>query len=234
MTSQSGPIKRQRSKTKEQPSPPPRNWKRIFSRLALLCVLFALVTAAALAYPIAARGWEWLGVTWRYPWALLLLLLVPVVLWRGTFAEDARTPRVRLGMVRPLVKGPQGWRTWLRDLPGIMRAVAVALIAVSPRATDLPDASRVDRRARHRHRAGARPVRLHASRHGRACRRSAQAPQHQRSSTHAPGHGQDRHPGLHLEARNRPHRRGGLWQGSLRAFSSHPRLSAARHPGGEK
>lgn len=131
MTGQTGPIKRRRHRTEDRTSPPPRDWKRLATRVAILGVLLVSVTVAALAYPVAARGWEWLGVTWRHPWALLLLLLVPVVLWRGTFAEDARTPRVRLGTVRPLLHGPQGWRTWLRDLPGIMRAVAVGLVAVS-------------------------------------------------------------------------------------------------------
>lgn len=106
--------------------------------------LLVLVVAAALAYPVAARGYEWLGVSWHHPWALILLLLVPVILWRGTFGEDARVPRLRIGTIQALTAGPRGARTWLRDVPGVLRAVAVGLVAVSlarPVSLSRPDSS---------------------------------------------------------------------------------------------
>ncbi len=101
------------------------------SRLAIGVALFLLTLALALAYPAFMRGIEWLGVSWQHPWALLLLALVPVVLWRATIGEDARTPRLRMGTLHPLATGPVGKRVWLRDLPGILRALTVAFIAVS-------------------------------------------------------------------------------------------------------
>ncbi len=131
MTRKAGPIQRRKARKEPEPQQASRDWARILARLGLILVFFVVVAGIALAGPIAARGWTWLDVSWRHPWALLLLLLVPVVLWRGTFGEDARTPRVRMGYVSPLRKGPQGIRARLRDLPAVLRAVAVALIAVA-------------------------------------------------------------------------------------------------------
>jgi Ca-activated chloride channel homolog len=112
------------------------------ARIALL-VVFTLVTGTlALFYPLLARQWEWLGVTWQNRWSLLLLLVAPVALWRGTFGEDERTPRLRLGTVAPLVVGPRGFRAWLRDLPGVLRAFAIVLLALAmarPVSTTRPD-----------------------------------------------------------------------------------------------
>src|SRR5687768_11432370 len=44
-----------------------------------------------------------------------------------TLASDARTPRLRLATVAPLVTGPRGLRTRLRDVPGMVRAAALVL-----------------------------------------------------------------------------------------------------------
>jgi len=98
--------------------------------------------ALAVAYPLLARDWEWLGVTWPARWFLLFLVVVPFVFWRGTFGVDSRTPRLRVGTVAPLVAGPRGLRAWLRDLPGVVRAVAVAMLVLAiarPVSTTRPD-----------------------------------------------------------------------------------------------
>ena len=99
---------------------------------ALLVFGFVVVVGVlAMAYPLLDSAREWLGVTWQNPWFLLLLVVVPVVLWRGTSGEDVRTPRLRIGTVAPLVLGPRGCRAWLRDLPGVVRAVALALLVLA-------------------------------------------------------------------------------------------------------
>src|SRR5690606_14446619 len=49
----------------------------------------------------------------------------------GTFAQDRRKPRLRVGTVAPLLKGPRGLRAHLRDLPGVLRAVAIAMLVLS-------------------------------------------------------------------------------------------------------
>jgi Ca-activated chloride channel family protein len=112
------------------------------ARAALLALFTLVVGACAVAYPLLDRQWEWLGVTWQYPKLLLLLLVVPVVFWRGTYGEDDRTPRLRVGTVAPLTSGPRGLRARLRDLPGVVRAFAIALLALAmarPVSTSHPD-----------------------------------------------------------------------------------------------
>jgi Ca-activated chloride channel family protein len=62
---------------------------------------------------------------------LLGLVLVPVLLWRGTYGEDARRPRLLLGTVAGFARGPVGIRVWLRDLPGVLRAIGFALLVLA-------------------------------------------------------------------------------------------------------
>lgn len=93
-----------------------------------------------LLYPALARGEAWLGAVWtvpllswlpreaRFPTLLALIVVVcGVVIWRMTIAADARTPRLRMATVLPLVTGPRGFRTKLRDLPAMFRVAAIAL-----------------------------------------------------------------------------------------------------------
>lgn len=99
-------------------------------------VVFALFTTftllvLAFAYPFFVKSEAWLGATWQYPWALLALGLVPVAWYLGTFAQDHRRPRLRLGTIAPLTGGPRGVRANLRDLPGIVRAVALTFLILA-------------------------------------------------------------------------------------------------------
>ena len=64
-------------------------------------------------------------------WFLLGLLAVPLAFWRGIWGEDRRIPRLRLGTLAPLRVGPSGLRVWLRDLPGVLRAVALTLFVLA-------------------------------------------------------------------------------------------------------
>lgn len=102
-----------------------------FFRALLLALATLLTIGVAVAYPVVARGEEWLGVSWQNRWLLLGLLLVPVVFYRGTYGEDPRTPRLRLGTVAPLRTGPRGFRAWARDLPGVVRAVAIGMLVLA-------------------------------------------------------------------------------------------------------
>ena len=98
-----------------------------------------------LLYPALARGEAWLGAIWtvpvlawlpreaRFPTLLgLIVVLGGLVIWRMTLAADARTPRLRMSTVAPLLTGPRGFRTKLRDMPGMIRvaAIALALLAI--------------------------------------------------------------------------------------------------------
>lgn len=106
---------------------PPRSWPRV-----LVLVGLTLVTALlGAAYPLMARGPELSTATFDRPWFLLGLLLIPFIFYRGTLGEDRRSVRLKLGSVGALAAGPRGLRVWLRDLPGVVRAVALALLVVA-------------------------------------------------------------------------------------------------------
>ena len=100
-------------------------------RIGLVAGMTIVVALLGLAYPWIARGTGWLEVSFQYRWFLLLLLVIPLVFWAGTFAQDGRKPRLRIGMVAPLLAGPRGLRAHLRDLPGVLRAVALTFLIVA-------------------------------------------------------------------------------------------------------
>ena len=99
---------------------------------AILAVLATLLVATLAAiYPWVARREAWLGASWQQPWMLLGLIAVPLVWYWGIFAQDARRPRLRVGTVAPLLAGPRGLRSHLRDVPGVLRAVAVVFLVLA-------------------------------------------------------------------------------------------------------
>lgn len=99
-----------------------------------------LLLLGALLYPILMRGEAWFSAVWTVPVLAWLphdvrlpvlggaaVVLASFVVWRMTLAADARTPRMRVAAVAPLLTGPRGFRTRLRDLPGMLRGVALVL-----------------------------------------------------------------------------------------------------------
>jgi Ca-activated chloride channel family protein len=121
------------------------------TRAALVVVAAIAVLALALVYPALARGEAWREATWsawpgplggrpstadalawsgRAAWCAVLaaaLLAVPYLVWRMTLGADARVPRLGIAAVMPLATGPRGWRTRLRDAPGVLRGAALVL-----------------------------------------------------------------------------------------------------------
>ena len=104
-------------------------------------LLFVMLGAL---YPAIARGDAWATALWttpgftslpreaRFPVVIgIAVILASLVVWRSTFASDARTPRLRLGTVATLVTGPRGFRTKLRDLPGMLRGAAIVLAVLA-------------------------------------------------------------------------------------------------------
>ncbi|MBX3208314.1 MAG: VWA domain-containing protein [Labilithrix sp.] len=86
------------------------------------------------------RGEAWLSAVWTVPVLAWLprdarlpvlggagAILAAIVVWRMTLAADARTPRMRIAAVAPLLTGPRGLRTRLRDVPGMLRGAALLL-----------------------------------------------------------------------------------------------------------
>jgi len=126
---------------------------------AVRTVLVALGTLAALAlafvFPLLARGEAWRSATWtawpgslgahpstadtlgwlaRAGWCALLvaaLAVAPYVVWKTTLGADARVPRLGVPTIAPLALGPRGWRTPLRDLPGMLRGAALVMAVLA-------------------------------------------------------------------------------------------------------
>ena len=102
-------------------------WRRWLILVGTLVVALTI----GLLIPWLMRGSELLAARWTQRWWLLMLAALPFVLWRGTVGEDRRTPRLLVGTVSALVSGPSGWRVQLRDVPGVLRAVALGFFVVA-------------------------------------------------------------------------------------------------------
>jgi Ca-activated chloride channel homolog len=99
-----------------------------------------LFLGAGLLYPTLSRGEAWSSAIWTVsilkwlPRELRLpvlaggsVVIAAIVVWRMTLAADARTPRMRMSAIAPLLAGPRGFRTKLRDVPGMLRGAAIVL-----------------------------------------------------------------------------------------------------------
>jgi Ca-activated chloride channel homolog len=124
-------------------------------RGAMVTLSTVAVLALALVGPVLARGEEWRSATWnawpgplglhpstadtvswllRAGWGLALtgvFLAIPYLVWKMTLGADARVPRLGLPTVAPLILGPRGWRTPLRDVPGVLRGAALVLAVLA-------------------------------------------------------------------------------------------------------
>jgi Ca-activated chloride channel homolog len=100
-------------------------------RVAIAIGATLVALGLALIYPWVRRGTGWLDASFQYPWFLVLLLVVPVVWWWGTFGQDRRKPRLRIGTIAPLLRGPRGGRSYLRDVPGVLRAGALIFLILA-------------------------------------------------------------------------------------------------------
>ena len=95
---------------------------------ALLVTLATLVAIGlAVIYPVVMRGEAWLSANWLARWWLLGLLAVPWVVYKATLGADLRAPRLALPTIAALTLGPRGWRSKLRDLPGVLRVAAIVM-----------------------------------------------------------------------------------------------------------
>lgn len=106
------------------------NRRRVLRGLVVAAATIALVVLGLL-YPALAHDRDWLHVRWDAKWWLLALVVVPPVVWATTLGTDLRVPRLSLPTVAPLVLGPRGWRSRLRDLPGIVRGAALVFVVLA-------------------------------------------------------------------------------------------------------
>ncbi len=101
---------------------------KIALRIVGIVLAFLAFLAAGLAYPLWTHYHELKTALWEresFKWGLLI---VPFVLLGATLWQDMRRPHVRIGAIFPLARGPRGFRVYLRDLPGIVRAAAMVLL----------------------------------------------------------------------------------------------------------
>ena len=113
---------------------------RIFSVVLGTLLLIVL----GMLYPVLARGDAWRAAIWNVPspagiprdaWLgaifAIAIVAIAIVVWRMTFAADARSPRMRIAAVAPLLTGPRGFRTYLRDVPGMLRGAALVFAVLA-------------------------------------------------------------------------------------------------------
>ncbi len=124
-------------------------------RGAIVLLSTIAVVALGLVWPALARGDAWrsarwstwpdtlgpspstadaLSWLWRAGYCAALaaaLLSVPFIVWRMTLGADVRVPRLGMPTIVPLLQGPRGWRTPLRDAPGVLRGAALVLAVLA-------------------------------------------------------------------------------------------------------
>jgi len=96
-------------------------------RLTLIAVFFVVLLAVIGLVTVGPRLATLKSAHFMHPAVLFGLLFLPVVFWRATFGEDRRTPRLLVGSLVGLRVAPPSWRVMLRDLPGVLRTIALGL-----------------------------------------------------------------------------------------------------------
>ena len=105
--------------------------KRRFLRGLYVTLGTIAVLTLGLAYPLLARGDAWRSAIWLSPWWLVAVVVVPWVVWRMTLGADRRMPHLAMPTLAPMLIGPRGWRTKLRDVPGVIRGAAIVLAVLA-------------------------------------------------------------------------------------------------------
>lgn len=87
-----------------------------------------------LAAPIGVLSWRLFSqpdVHLRQRWGLWLLLAVPWLAWLRFSRDRARAATLRYSRVQELGQASSGWVTRLRQLPDVLRILAVGLVALA-------------------------------------------------------------------------------------------------------
>jgi Ca-activated chloride channel homolog len=69
-------------------------------------------------------------IDFEWPWALMLLVLVPWLAWKMLYKNKANIPRVKVSEFSPLTQG-YNLKTSLRNFPSILRLLAFILIIIA-------------------------------------------------------------------------------------------------------
>lgn len=68
-------------------------------------------------------------IRFESPWALVLILLIPLVQWLG--ARRGKRSAVRFSFIGAALQAGQSWRQLLASLPGLLRWLALVLVVVA-------------------------------------------------------------------------------------------------------
>ena len=99
---------------------------------ARLTLSLACSRCCGLAYPVLARGTELAQASWQNRWLLLALAAGAVrVLARHVRRGPAHAAAAARHARAAPRSGRRGFRVWLRDVPGVLRAVALVLLIVA-------------------------------------------------------------------------------------------------------
>jgi Ca-activated chloride channel homolog len=110
------------------PTPQPRS--AAGGDRAILLALVVLVVgpvAAYLVWDLQRTG----ALTFKHPFALLLLLAVPLTFWVRTRLAARRSPHLAFSSTAPLAAIRRGVVSRLSGLPAVLRTVAIGLLAVA-------------------------------------------------------------------------------------------------------
>ncbi len=119
-----------------------------FFRIIVAFLGFAFVVGTAFGYAFARLdGDDIWALRWDRPWFLLGLVVVPLVLVRATVGEDARVPRLRVPSIDAGRAAIGGIRARFRDVPGVLRAAALALVVVAMARPQSLGAAEIDERS---------------------------------------------------------------------------------------
>ena len=102
--------------TADLPKPPPPR-RGVGWRVAGAVALTLTFMALGAIYPVMVKRDAWLHVEWRYWWVILGLAVVPLLWWWGTFGQDRRRTRLKLGTTIPLRAAPASH--WPRPYGGV-------------------------------------------------------------------------------------------------------------------
>lgn len=104
---------------------------KVALRILGILLAFAVFVAAGVAYPYFTRWHDLETAIWQRKHFAWGLVLVPVILFTSTLLQDWKRPHLKMGTVFPLLRGPRGFRTYLRNLPGAIRAAALVFLVAA-------------------------------------------------------------------------------------------------------
>lgn len=104
---------------------------KVVWRILGITLGFLVFVGLGALYPYLLRGEDLETAIIQRPLFAYLLPLCLLVLYGSTFLQHAFRPHLQLGTVFPLVRGPRGFRAYLKDVPAVIRAAALLFLILA-------------------------------------------------------------------------------------------------------